>query len=88
VRDPQKLAIRLTLNDEVMTNSNTERMTHNVRELRSFASHVLNLQPGDMIDTGSPAGVGASRGLFLKPGDVSTCTIESIGALRNPVSRD
>jgi 2-keto-4-pentenoate hydratase/2-oxohepta-3-ene-1,7-dioic acid hydratase in catechol pathway len=85
VPDPQALAIKLTLNDEVMTDSNTAGMTHDVRELLSFVSHVVTLQPGDMIDTGSAAGVGASRGLFLKSGDVSTCAIERVGTLRNPV---
>ena len=85
VPDPQKLAVKLTLNDRVMTNSNTSKMTHNVWELLSFVTNVAELQPGDMVDTGSPAGVGASTGLFLKPGSVSTCTIESVGTLRNPV---
>ena len=85
VPDPQKLAVTLTHNETLMTNSNTSRMTHTVRELLSFASHVVTLQPGDLIDTGSPAGVGASRQLFLKPGDLSTCTVESVGTLRNPV---
>ena len=60
VPDPQKLAVKLTLNDRVMTNSNTSRMTHNVRELLSFVTNVTELQPGDMVDTGSPAG-GARR---------------------------
>jgi 2,4-didehydro-3-deoxy-L-rhamnonate hydrolase len=85
VPDPQKLAVKLTLNDRVMTDSNTSKMTHNVRELLSFVTHVAELQPGDMIDTGSPAGVGASTGMFLKSGDVSTCAIERVGTLSNPV---
>ena len=85
VPDPQKLAVTLKHNDTLMTNSNTSRMTHTVRELLSFASHVMTLQPGDLLDTGSPAGVGASRQLFLKAGDVSTCTVEGVGTLRNPV---
>ncbi|MGE0395050.1 MAG: fumarylacetoacetate hydrolase family protein [Vicinamibacterales bacterium] len=85
VPDPQKLAVTLKHNDTLMTDSNTAKMTHTVKELVSFASHVVTLQPGDLIDTGSPAGVGASRQLFLRPGDVSTCTVESVGTLRNPV---
>lgn len=85
VPDPQKLAVTLKHNETLMTNSSTAKMTHTVKELVSFASHVVTLQPGDLLDTGSPAGVGASKQLFLKPGDVSTCTIESVGSLRNPV---
>ncbi len=85
VPDPHKLGVQLRHNDTIMTNSNTAKMTHTVRELVSFASHVVTLQPGDLLDTGSPAGVGASRQLFLKAGDVSTCTIDQIGTLRNPV---
>jgi 2-keto-4-pentenoate hydratase/2-oxohepta-3-ene-1,7-dioic acid hydratase in catechol pathway len=85
VPDPHNLAVTLRHNDTLMTDSNTSRMTHSVRELLSFASHVVTLQPGDLLDTGSPAGVGASRQLFLKAGDVSRCTIEGIGTLVNPV---
>ena len=85
VPDPQKLAVTLRHDETLMTNSSTSRMTHTVLELLSFASHVVTLQPGDLIDTGSPAGVGASQQLFLKAGDVSTCTVEGIGTLRNPV---
>jgi 2-keto-4-pentenoate hydratase/2-oxohepta-3-ene-1,7-dioic acid hydratase in catechol pathway len=85
VPDPQALAVTLKHNETLMTSSNTSKMTHTVKELVSFASHVVTLQPGDLIDTGSPAGVGATRQLFLRPGDVSTCTVEGVGTLRNPV---
>jgi 2,4-diketo-3-deoxy-L-fuconate hydrolase len=87
VEDPQKLAITFTLNGQVMQDSNTSRMTHTVYELLSYASHILTLQPGDAIATGSPAGVGTARAtpIYFKPGDKSVCTIESIGTLSNPV---
>jgi 2-keto-4-pentenoate hydratase/2-oxohepta-3-ene-1,7-dioic acid hydratase in catechol pathway len=85
VPDPQKLPITFTLSGKVMQDSNTDRMTHNVRELLSFASHILTLHPGDIIATGSPAGVGAARGVFFKAGDTSVCTIGNIGTLTNPV---
>jgi 2,4-didehydro-3-deoxy-L-rhamnonate hydrolase len=87
VTDPQKLAITFTLNGQVMQDSNTSRMTHTVYELLSYASHILTLQPGDVIATGSPAGVGTARAtpIYFKPGDKSVCTIESIGTLSNPV---
>jgi 2-keto-4-pentenoate hydratase/2-oxohepta-3-ene-1,7-dioic acid hydratase in catechol pathway len=87
VANPQKLAIKFSLSGKVMQDSNTDRMTHNVYELVEFASHMLTLQPGDMISSGSPAGVGTARGtpIYFKDGDTSTCTIESIGTLENPV---
>jgi 2,4-diketo-3-deoxy-L-fuconate hydrolase len=87
VPDPQKLAITFTLNGKVMQDSNTSRMTHTVFELLSYASHILTLEPGDAIATGSPAGVGTARStpIYFKAGDKSSCTIESIGTLANPV---
>jgi 2,4-didehydro-3-deoxy-L-rhamnonate hydrolase len=87
VPDPQKLAIKFTLSGKVMQDSNTDRMTHTVNEMVSFASHIVALQPGDIISTGSPAGVGTARStpIYMKDGDVSVCTIERIGTLTNPV---
>jgi 2-keto-4-pentenoate hydratase/2-oxohepta-3-ene-1,7-dioic acid hydratase in catechol pathway len=85
VTDPQKLGIKFTLSGKVMQDSSTERMTHNVYEMLSYVSHILTLQPGDIIATGSPAGVGAARNVFMKPGDTSVCTIEQIGTITNPV---
>ena len=56
-------------------------------ELVEYASHIMTLKPGDMISSGSPAGVGAARAtpIYFKDGDTSTCTIERIGTLENPV---
>jgi 2-keto-4-pentenoate hydratase/2-oxohepta-3-ene-1,7-dioic acid hydratase in catechol pathway len=87
VPDPQKLAIKFTLSGKVMQDSNTARMTHNVLEIVSYASHILPLEPGDIIATGSPAGVGTARAtpIYMTAGDVSVCTIETIGTLTNPV---
>ena len=87
VPDPQKLAIKFTLNGKVMQDSNTSRMTHTVDEMVSYASHIVTLEPGDIISTGSPAGVGTARAtpIYMKDGDVSVCTIERIGTLTNPV---
>jgi 2,4-diketo-3-deoxy-L-fuconate hydrolase len=56
-----------------------------VYEMVSYVSHIMTLKPGDIISTGSPAGVGAARGVFMKAGDTSVCTIERIGTLTNPV---
>ena len=90
VPNPQKLAIKFSLSGKVMQDSNTDRMTHNVYELVEFASHMLTLKPGDLISSGSPAGVGTARGtpIYFKDGDTSTCTIESIGTLENPVKAE
>jgi 2-keto-4-pentenoate hydratase/2-oxohepta-3-ene-1,7-dioic acid hydratase in catechol pathway len=87
VPDPQKLAIRFTLNGRVMQDSSTDRMTHSVAEVLSYASHIMTLSPGDVISTGSPAGVGTARStpIYMKPGDVAVCSIERIGVLTNPV---
>ena len=90
VPNPQKLAITFSLSGKVMQDSNTDRMTHTVYQLVEYASHLMTLKPGDMISSGSPAGVGAGRGtpIYFKDGDTSTCTIESIGTLENPVRAD
>lgn len=87
VPNPQKLAIKFSLSGKLMQDSNTDRMTHDVYELVAFASNLMTLRPGDLISSGSPAGVGTARGtpIYFKDGDVSTCTIESIGTLENPV---
>jgi len=87
VPDPQKMPIRFTLSGKVMQESNTDRMTHSVYELISYASNIVTLQPGDIISTGSPAGVGTAREtpIYMKAGDVSVCTIGNIGTLTNPV---
>ena len=83
--DPQKLPITFTLSGKVMQDSNTERMTHDVYEMVSYVSHIMTLKPGDIVSTGSPAGVGAARNVFMKAGDTSVCTIGTIGTLTNPV---
>jgi 2-keto-4-pentenoate hydratase/2-oxohepta-3-ene-1,7-dioic acid hydratase in catechol pathway len=90
VPNPQKLGVTFTLNDTVMQDSNTDRMTHTVFELVEYASNMMTLHPGDLISTGSPAGVGTARAapVYFKPGDRSTCTIESIGTLRNIVQAE
>ncbi len=90
VANPQKLAIKFLLSGKVMQDSNTDRMTHTVYELVEYASHMMTLHPGDLISTGSPAGVGTARAtpIYFKDGDSSNCTIESIGTLENPVKAD
>jgi 2-keto-4-pentenoate hydratase/2-oxohepta-3-ene-1,7-dioic acid hydratase in catechol pathway len=60
-------------------------MICSVAELISAASAIVTLEPGDVIPTGTPSGVGAGRGLFLSAGDVVRTTIDGLGTLQNPV---
>lgn len=87
VGDPQDLAIEYRLNGEVMQDASTALMVHTVRDLVSFASHIVTLVPGDLVGTGTPGGVGEGRTppVYLQSGDQSMCTIERIGTIRNPV---
>ena len=85
VPDPQNLPIKFTLSGKVMQDSSTERMTHNVYEMVSYVSHIMTLKPGDIISTGSPAGVGDAQKIYMKSGDTSVCTIGGIGTLTNQV---
>jgi 2,4-diketo-3-deoxy-L-fuconate hydrolase len=88
IADPQDVHMRLTVNDEVMQNGSTAEMIFNVREQIAYLSSILTLQPGDVIATGTPTGVGMGRGIFLKPGDVMEAYITGIGTLRNPVAAE
>ncbi len=87
VPDPQNLSIRCILNGEVMQDGTTSDMVFSVAELVSFLSRGMTLMPGDIIATGTPAGVGFVRDpkVFMKPGDEVTIEIEGLGALTNPV---
>ena len=88
VDDPQVLEQTLTLSGQVMQDSNTGNMTHNVYEMLSYISNILTLKPGDVYAMGSPSGVGTAREtpVYMEAGDTAVCTIESIGTLTNPVA--
>lgn len=83
VPDPQSLSMRLTVNGQVMQDSNTSRMVFGVREIIEHLAGIMPLEPGDVIATGTPAGVGYGRTprVFLKPGDLVAVTIERLGHL-------
>jgi 2-keto-4-pentenoate hydratase/2-oxohepta-3-ene-1,7-dioic acid hydratase in catechol pathway len=83
IPDPQQLGLKLWVNDVIKQDSNTSRMIFNVAEQIAHLSSRITLQPGDIILTGTPAGVGAPRPEFLKAGDVVKLTIERIGTLTN-----
>ena len=85
VPDPQDLRLRLWVNGELQQDESTSDMVCPVAELVSAASEVVTLEPGDVIATGTPSGVGAGRGLYLKDGDVVRVTIDGLGSLENTV---
>jgi len=86
--DGSGLAIELRLNGERLQKSNTSNLIFNTPALVSHISQTMTLEPGDVISTGTPSGVGFVRNppVFLKPGDVVEIEIEGIGVLRNPVA--
>jgi 2-keto-4-pentenoate hydratase/2-oxohepta-3-ene-1,7-dioic acid hydratase in catechol pathway len=83
IRDPQNLGIKLWVNDTIKQDSNTGKMIFSLAEQISHLSSRLTLHPGDLILTGTPAGVGVGRGEFLKAGDVVKIWIEGIGSISN-----
>jgi 2-keto-4-pentenoate hydratase/2-oxohepta-3-ene-1,7-dioic acid hydratase in catechol pathway len=87
VPDPQSLGIRAILNGEVMQDSSTANMVFGVAEVIAFVSQGITLEPGDLILTGTPAGVGAFREpkVWMQPGDEITIEIDGIGSITNPV---
>ena len=85
VPDPQTLAVRLSVNDALKQNGSTAQMVFPVAAVISFLSRFVTLEPGDVISTGTPSGVGSATGTYLKPGDVVRATIEGVGTLENPV---
>jgi len=87
VPNPHKLAIKLTLNGQVMQDSNTDQLIFGVPELIEFLSQTITLEPGDVIATGTPPGVGFARKppVFLHPGDEMEVDIEGVGKLNTPV---
>ena len=89
VGDPQRLAIRQLLNDRIMQSSSTAEMLFGVAAIVEFVSAAMTLYPGDVISTGTPAGVGVFREppVFLADGDTVTIEIERIGFIRNRVRK-
>jgi 2-keto-4-pentenoate hydratase/2-oxohepta-3-ene-1,7-dioic acid hydratase in catechol pathway len=85
VPDPDNLWLKLWVNGALKQNSNTRQMIFNTGELVAFCSSLVTLEPGDVIATGTPSGVGATTGTYLKPGDVVRGEVERLGVLENPV---
>ncbi len=87
IADPHNLRVQLRLNGETMQDSNTKQLVFGVEALVSFLSQWTTLEPGDVIPTGTPPGVGFARKppVYIQPGDVMEVDIEGLGILRNPV---
>ena len=87
ITDPHKLSIKLVLNGQTMQDSNTDQLIFGVPELIEFLTESITLEPGDVIATGTPPGVGFARKppVFLKPGDQMEVLIEGMGGLGNPI---
>lgn len=87
VPNPHNLSIKLRLNGKAMQDSNTDQLIFGVPELVEFLSETITLEPGDIIATGTPPGVGFARKppVFIQPGDVMEIEIEKVGVLTSPV---
>jgi 2-keto-4-pentenoate hydratase/2-oxohepta-3-ene-1,7-dioic acid hydratase in catechol pathway len=90
IDDPQKLAIRCILNGEAMQDSSTDQMIFSVAEIIAYVSQVITLEAGDLIATGTPAGVGVFKDpkVLLNDGDEVSVEIEGLGTLTNPVEKE
>lgn len=90
IPDPQNLPLELYVNGEKMQGGSTSKMVFGVAELVSFLSGLMTLEPGDVIATGTPPGVGMGRKpqVFLRVGDVVRCEIPGIGFIENTVELD
>jgi 2-keto-4-pentenoate hydratase/2-oxohepta-3-ene-1,7-dioic acid hydratase in catechol pathway len=83
IEDVQNLDMELTINGKTRQKANTSQMIYPVADVVSFLSHIMTLEPGDCILTGTPSGVAVATGNFLQPGDIIECRIEHLGVLTN-----
>jgi 2-keto-4-pentenoate hydratase/2-oxohepta-3-ene-1,7-dioic acid hydratase in catechol pathway len=90
IGDPHDLRIQLRLNGQTMQDSSTNQLVFGVDDLVSFISETVTLEPGDVIATGTPPGVGFARKppVYLKPGDLMEVEVQGLGVLSNPVLAD
>jgi 2-keto-4-pentenoate hydratase/2-oxohepta-3-ene-1,7-dioic acid hydratase in catechol pathway len=86
IGDPQNLGLKLWVNDVLKQDSNSKDMIFNLAEQIAQLSSGMTLHPGDLVLTGTPAGVGSARGEFLKAGDVVKLWVEKIGTLTNKMA--
>ncbi len=85
VTDPMTLTVVTRVNGEERQRASTGEMIHSIARAISWCSHLMILEPGDLIATGTPAGVGSATGRYLRPGDVVEVEVTGLGVLRNAV---
>lgn len=90
IKDPHNLSVTLRLNNETMQHGSTSDFIFSLPKIINYLSEIMTLEPGDMIATGTPPGVGAARNppIFLKAGDTVEVEIEGLGVLSNRVEQD
>jgi len=88
IKDCHKVGLSLFLNGKQMQDGNTSELIWDAFEQIEYLSSILTLQPGDVIMTGTPAGVGKGIGLFLKPGDVLEASAEGVGTIKNTIKAE
>jgi 2-keto-4-pentenoate hydratase/2-oxohepta-3-ene-1,7-dioic acid hydratase in catechol pathway len=88
IEDPHNLHITTRLNGETLQDANTRDLIFNINALIAYVSNIVELQPGDVIASGTPAGVGFARDpqIFMKPGDVCEIEVERVGTLVNEIA--
>lgn len=87
IEDVQNLDMKLKVNGEVRQDAGTSQMIYPVADIVSFVSHIMTLEPGDIIATGTPSGVAMATGNFLKAGDKIEASIEKLGTLANTLGK-
>ena len=87
IPDVQNLEMTLAVNGRVRQKASTSQMIFPVEDIVSFLSHIMTLEPGDAIATGTPSGVGLATGNYLQPGDRIECRIEKLGTLTNTLGQ-
>jgi 2-keto-4-pentenoate hydratase/2-oxohepta-3-ene-1,7-dioic acid hydratase in catechol pathway len=88
IGDPQTLDLQLWVNGDLRQNADTGQMVYTVAELIQWITEFVTLEPGDVIATGTPSGVGNTTGTYLQPGDIIEAEIAKIGRLRNTVAQE
>lgn len=90
IADPHQLNISLSIDGETLQNSNTRELIFGIPELIEYISSITPLLPGDVVSTGTPAGVGLGRTpqRWIKPGETMTVSIEGLGSLTNPTAAE
>jgi acylpyruvate hydrolase len=90
VPDPHALDITCAVNGEVLQSSNTRHLIFRIEDIVAYCSHIFTLEPGDVIATGTPGGIGFARSpqRFLRDGDMTVLEISGIGRLQNPIRKD